>query len=71
MHPFMCFARLKHESESEYKLLNTFESIKAVSDTVFDMINVVYHDKPLIFTGVLFLAGRQWWTIRMQKQRPF
>ena len=26
-----------------------FDLIKAVSDTVFDMLNVVYHDKPLIF----------------------
>ena len=34
---------------SEYKLLNTFEFIKAVSGTVFDMINAVYHDMPLIF----------------------
>ena len=25
--------------------------IKAVSDTVLDMINAVYHDKPLIFIG--------------------
>ena len=28
----------------------TFEFIKAVSDTVLDMINAVYHDNPLIFT---------------------
>ena len=28
---------------------NTFEFIKAISDTVFDMINAVYRDKPLIF----------------------
>ena len=27
-------------SDSKYKLLNTFELIKAVSDTVFDMIKV-------------------------------
>ena len=33
-------------SGSEYKLLNTFQLIKAVSDTVFDMINAVYDDKP-------------------------
>ena len=26
--------------------------IKAVSDTVFDMISGVYHDKPLIFIGL-------------------
>ena len=29
--------------------------IKAVSDTVFGMINAVYHDKPLIFIGAAFL----------------
>ena len=28
--------------------------IKAVCDTVFDMINAVYHDKPLIFIGATF-----------------
>ena len=27
----------------------TLKFIKAVSDTVLDTINVVYHDKPLIF----------------------
>ena len=27
---------------------------KAVSDTVFDMINAVYHDKPLILIGATF-----------------
>ena len=31
-----------------------FMFIKAVSDTVFDMINSVYHDKPLIFIGATF-----------------
>ena len=31
-----------------------FEFIKAVSDTVFDMINAVYHDKPLIFIRAMF-----------------
>ena len=41
-------------SSIEYKLLNTFEFIKAVSDTVFEMINAVYHDKPLIFIGATF-----------------
>ena len=41
-------------SSSEYKLLNTFEFIKAVSDTVLVMINAAYYAKPLIFTGVLF-----------------
>ena len=30
-------------------MLNTFEFIKAVSDTVLDMINAAYRDKPLIF----------------------
>ena len=29
----------------------TFEFIKAVSDTVLDMINAVHHDKPWIFNG--------------------
>ena len=33
----------------EYQLMSTFKFIKAVSGTVFDMINAVYHDKPLIF----------------------
>ena len=28
--------------------------IKAVSDTVFDMINAVYHDKLLTFIGAMF-----------------
>ena len=28
--------------------------IKAVSDTVFEMINAVYHDKPLIFIRATF-----------------
>ena len=31
-----------------------FEFIKAVSDTVLDMINAVYDDKPLIFIGATF-----------------
>ena len=34
--------------------LKTFELIKAVSDTVFDMINDVYHDKPLMFIRATF-----------------
>ena len=34
--------------------LKTFKSIKAVSDTVFDIINAVYHDKPLMFIGATF-----------------
>ena len=37
-------------SGSEYKLLNIFEFIKIVSDTVLDMINAAYYDKPLLFT---------------------
>ena len=39
---------------SEYQLLNTFEFIKVISDTVLDMINSAYHDKPLIFIGATF-----------------
>ena len=31
-----------------------FKFIKAVSDTGVDMINVIYHDKPLIFIGATF-----------------
>ena len=31
-----------------------FMFIKAVSDTVFDLIYAVYHDKPLIFIGATF-----------------
>ena len=31
-----------------------FELIKAVSDTVFDMINAVDHGKPLIFIRAMF-----------------
>ena len=31
-----------------------FISIKAVSDTVLDMINTVYHDKPLMFIWAAF-----------------
>ena len=34
--------------------MNTFEFIKAVSVTVFDMINVVYHKKPLMFIRATF-----------------
>ena len=33
---------------------NAFAFIKAVSDTVLDMINADYHDKPLIFIGATF-----------------
>ena len=45
-----------------WALLKIFEFIKAVSDTVLDMINVVYLDKPLIFIGATFrekLVSRQ------------
>ena len=41
-------------SISEYKLLSAFEFIKAISDTGFDMINAVYHDKHLIFIRATF-----------------
>ena len=37
-------------------LLKTFKFIKAVSDTVLDMINAVYHDKPLIFIRAIRLS---------------
>ena len=43
-------------SSNVYKLLNTFEFIKAVSDTVLDMTNAAYYDKPLIFTGAICLC---------------
>ena len=33
-----------------------FEFIKAVSDTVLDMINAAYSDKPLIFTKAIRLS---------------
>ena len=32
--------------------VKTFKFSKAVSDTVSDMINAVYHDKPLIYISV-------------------
>ncbi len=35
-------------------MVNTFGLIKAVSDTIFDMIVTTYHDKPLIFSGATF-----------------
>ena len=35
-------------------MLNTFEFIKAISDTVFDMINAFYPDKPLVFIRATF-----------------
>lgn len=33
-----------------YKKENTFGLIKAFSDTIFDIIVTIYHDKPLIFS---------------------
>ena len=50
-------------SGSEFKLLKTFGFIKAVPGTVFDMINAVYGDKPLIFIGATFrekLVSNDW-----------
>ena len=41
-------------SGSEYKLLNTFEFIKAAYDTVLGMINAAYYDKPFIFIWATF-----------------
>ena len=37
------------------KLLNPFEFIKAVSDTILDMINAAFYGKPLIVTRALAL----------------
>ena len=41
-------------SHTEYKLLNMFELIKAVSDTVSYMINAIDNTKPLVFIGAMF-----------------
>ena len=41
-------------SSSEFKLLNTFDIIKAVSDGILDMVNAVYHDKTLISISATF-----------------
>ena len=38
-----------------YIWLDTFEFINAGSDTAFDIINTVYHDKPLILIRAIFL----------------
>ena len=35
-------------------MLNTLKFIKAVSGTVFAMVNAVYHDKPLMLTRATF-----------------
>ena len=36
--------------------LKMFMLIKAVSDTVLEMVKAVYHDKPLIFIGAMRLS---------------
>ena len=41
-------------SGSEYKLMKTFEFIKAVSDTVIDLKNAGHHEKPLMFNRITF-----------------
>ena len=47
-------------------MLTTFEFIKAVSDTVLDIINTAYHDKPWILSGYgsrearLHSSGSEW-----------
>ena len=41
-------------SGSKYELLKMSEFIKAVSDTVLNMINALYHDKPFILSGLRF-----------------
>ena len=41
----------------DFKVINglkTFKFIKAVSDTVFGMINAVYHHKSSMFIGAMF-----------------
>ena len=47
---------LSHHQAVNIKLLSMFKFIKAVSDSVFSMINacIVYRDKPLIFIGATF-----------------
>ena len=45
---------LREKIISYHQAVNTFEFIKVVSDTVFDMINAAYRDKPLIFIGAMF-----------------
>ena len=49
----------------------TFEFIKALSDTVLDMINAVYHDKPLVLSGLYIWVyqGSFWHCIRHDKYR--
>ena len=42
--------------DGEYKLLITFESIKAISDSVIDMKNAVHQKRPLMFIGAIRLS---------------
>ena len=50
----------------------TFRFIKAVSDTVLDMINAVYYDKPLIFIRAIRLGlSRLFLTLYYTWQMPF
>ena len=41
---------------SEYKFLKTFEFIKAVSNTVFDLINAASYDNPSIVIRAIRLS---------------
>ena len=47
-------ATFQEKLVSYHQVVHTFKFIKAVSDTVFDLINAFYHDKPLIFIGATF-----------------
>ena len=42
------------DSINKFQRVKMYIFIKAVSDTVFDMINAVYRDKPLILSGLRF-----------------
>ena len=57
-------------SGSEYKLLNTFEFIKVVSDTILDMKNAAYHTKPLILMSHRQAVNINCW-IRLSLSRLF
>ena len=49
----LCFFHpIKHQYLLVFIFMKNFLFIVFVSDTVLDMINAVYHDKPLIFTGL-------------------
>ena len=50
----MKWETLKHLCENHVKY--TFEFMKAVSDTVLNMINAAYYDKPLIFLEAIRLS---------------